>query len=120
MAKETSKKRPARPFQGAKDGKPFTKDNQPPPEAKSAGWQRVRAERHFTKEILRQMGLIDGDGKPFVEYIRQVRQLAEEGNTEAMKQIRQAIEDDVKLIDVTTKGESIKSVVKWGDKDIPV
>ena len=110
MADKTTKKLPAKPFTGA-EGNTFSKHNQPSPEAKSKGWQRVRAERHFTQEILRQMGLIDGDGKPFKEYIRQVAELAKNGNAEALKQIRQAVEDEISKIDITTDGEKVQQQV---------
>lgn len=110
MADKTPKK-PRKLLNGNEDGIPFSKDNQPSPEAKSKGWQRVRAERHFTQEILRQMGLINGDGKPFVEYIRQVAVLAKNGNAEALKQVRQAIEDEVSKIDITTDGEKVQQQV---------
>lgn len=57
------------------------------------------------------MGLIDGDGKPFKEYIRQVAELAKNGNAEALKQVRQAIEDEVSKIDITTDGEKVQQQV---------
>lgn len=44
-AKKTSIKRPSKgrvPFRGAVDGKPFSKDNQPSPEAKSKGKKKSK------------------------------------------------------------------------------
>lgn len=41
--KESPKKRPAKPFKGVESStKPFTKENQPSSESKSAGWTRKR------------------------------------------------------------------------------
>lgn len=50
---KTPKKRPAKPFQGAKDGKPFTKETQPSPQAKSAGWQKKRTLKQLLAMELR-------------------------------------------------------------------
>jgi len=50
---ETPENRPANaPFRGAIDGKPFTSENQPAPEQKSAGWAKKKRGAELAKLIL--------------------------------------------------------------------
>ena len=111
MAEKTSKKRPAKPFRGAIDGKPFSKENQPPPEAKSKGWKERRSEMLLSKAIAEALGVTADDQTPLKGYAAKLILLAENGNAEALKQVRQAIEDEVTKIDITTDGEKVQQQV---------
>lgn len=96
MAKkiETSKKRPAKPFRGAVDGVPFSKDNQPKPEAKSKGWGHWRKQRHLTQAIITAM--VGKDGKPkkaFGEYVNSLIENAKAGNPKAIETLNKSMED---------------------------
>ena len=93
MAKagKTSAKRPAKPFKGAVDGKPFTKDNQPSPDSKSLGWKKRRAERLLTQAILAHMT----DGQNMSDYVLSLYKNAKKGNAKAIETINKGIEDDV-------------------------
>ena len=59
---KTSKRKPLR---GAIDGKPFTSENQPTPEAKKAGWKELREQRLLTQNLLKL--LLDENGIPTSE-----------------------------------------------------
>lgn len=99
IVKETTKKRPAKPFTG-KEGNTFSKDNQPSPEAKKKGWQELRKERLLTQEIIKE--LIGSDGKPkqsFKDYIRAMLTNAKRGNPKAIETINKCLEDDVLKVD---------------------
>ena len=98
MAKaiKTSNKRPPKPFKGAVDGKPFTTDNQPSPEAKKAGWEQWRKERHLTQSIIKEM--LGTDGKPtdtFKDFIAALVGNAKAGNPKAIDVVTRCIEDDI-------------------------
>ena len=120
MAEKTSKKRPAKPFRGAIDGKPFSKENQPSPEAKSNGWKERRSEMLLSKAIAEALGVTADDQTPLKGYAAKLILLAENGNAEAMKQIRSAVEDVVEKVDVTSNGEGITNpldlLIKKGGK----
>lgn len=80
------------PLRGAIDGKPFTTENQPPPEAKSKGWQEKRAERLLTQMIIEKMT----KGKALEEYVEALVTLATtEGNSKAIDTINKGIEDQI-------------------------
>ncbi len=100
MAKaiKTSKKRPAKPFKGD-EGKTFSADYQPSSEAKSKGWQELRAQRLLTQEILKDML----QGQTLSNYAKDLRRLAKEGNAKAIETINRAIEDDITKIALTDK-----------------
>lgn len=97
---KTSDKR--RYLQGAKDGKPFSKENQPDPELKRKGWQRLRQERHLTQEIIKLM--LGEDGTPtetFKSYIKALSDNAKKGNAKAIEVIQKSLEDDIQKIAFT-------------------
>ena len=111
MAKNDLKttKRPAKPFKG-NEGKKFDSVNQPTPEAKKAGWQEWRKERHLTQEILKK--LVGKDGQPtedFKSYIDSLFLNAKLGNPKAMETINKSIEDDIlKVAQTDSEGNDIK------------
>lgn len=121
MAQETPKKRQSRVY-GAKDGKPFTPENQPSPQAKSDGWKRRRAEMLLSKAIAEQLGVDTDDKAPLKKYAKRLVELAQEGNTEAMKQVRSSVEDVVDKVDLTSDGQAISNpldlLIKKGGKII--
>lgn len=87
---------------GVKDGVSFTSENQPSPEAKSKGWQKIRQERHLTQEIIKLM--IGDDGKPtdtFKGYLRSLAENAKKGNAKAIEVIQKSLEDDIQKIAFT-------------------
>lgn len=101
MAKEgkTSIKRPAKPFKGAVDGKPFTKENQPTPEEKSKGWQEKRAQKLLTQKILEKLT----DGNNLEEYVDSLIKNAKLGNPKAIEVVNNGIEEQVTKTETTLK-----------------
>lgn len=95
----TSKKRPVRPFNGAADGKPFSAENQPSPEAKKAGWEERKKERLFTGEVWSQ--LVGKDGMKLTDFTKKMIKLAEGGNPKAIEKVLGAIEDDSIKLDAS-------------------
>jgi len=96
MAKENAKETPK--IQGGKGlmkgnetGKPFTSDNQPSPEAKSKGWQELRAQRLLTQKILEEMT----KGTNMADYFQSLLSNAKMGNAKAIETINRGIEDQV-------------------------
>lgn len=90
---KSTKKLPAKPFTG-KEGNTFSKDNQPAPELKKAGWQELRKQRHLTQSIIAHM--IGEDGKPkkaFKEYMESLVKNAMIGNPKAIETINKGLED---------------------------
>lgn len=67
----------------------FSKDNQPPPEKKSAGWKKWREERHLTRGIIKELQ----DEKNFLEYIKSMIKLAKQGNPKAIDVVTKCIEE---------------------------
>jgi len=92
MAKEdkTSKK-PRKLVNGAIDGKPFSKEYQPTPEAKSKGWQEKRAEKLLTQKILEVLL----NGKNLEDYVKSLFDNAKEGNSKAIETINNGIQENV-------------------------
>jgi hypothetical protein len=105
MAKEVNTpKKPRKLMKGAIDGKPFTKDNQPSPEAKSKGWQERRAEKILTQKIIET--LINGNN--LEDYVKSLFLNAKKGNAKAIDTINNGIEDQV----VKTENTGIIRVVR--------
>ena len=119
MSAKTTKKLPPKPFTGA-EGNTFSKDNQPDPKLKSDGWKRRRAEMLLSKAIAEALGVDTDDKAPLKKYAKRLVELAQEGNSEAMKQVRSSVEDVVDKVDLTSDGERIQSVIVWGGKEIKV
>jgi len=109
MEKETPIKRRHR-LNGVKDGVSFTKDNQPSPELKKAGWQELRKQRHLTQEIIKMM--IDDDGKPtktFIEFKKALINNANKGNPKAIDVINKCLEDEIiKVAATNVSGEDVE------------
>lgn len=82
-----------------KVGVRFSKDNQPPPEAKSKGWRELRAERHLSQAIIKEM--LGDNGTPtqsFKEYLQSLVMNAKMGNAKAIEAVNKYIEDDISLL----------------------
>ena len=94
-------------------GPKFSKENQPNPEAKKLGWQKIREKRMLTASIIDAM--FGGDGEPkqaFKDYMRHLMQHAKDGHPQAMKTINNAIEDEVQKIAITdTEGNALPPVI---------
>ncbi len=82
---------------GAETGKPFTKDYQPTPEAKSKGWQEKRAEKLLTQKIIEKLT----EGETLDEYVKSLITNAKLGNAKAIDTINNGLEEQI------TKTESI-------------
>jgi len=91
--KKTTRKLPAKPFTG-KEGNSFSKNNQPPPEAKKAGWEQWRKERHLTQAIVKKMLGIDGKPtKTMNTFINKLIINANKGNPKAIEVLSKTMED---------------------------
>lgn len=94
-------------------GPKFSKENQPSPEAKKKGWQQLRAERHLSQAIIKEM--LGDDGKPtdtFKDYIRSLVINAKDGNAKAIEAVNKFIEDDVQKIALTDPdGQALKQTI---------
>lgn len=113
LKKKTPNKRPKKPFRGAKDGKPFTKENQPSPEAKKKGWEKWRKERHLTQEIIKQVG----EGTTLKSYVKSLVVLAKKGNPKAIDAVNRCLEDDIiKIAQTDTEGNDIDLKIGYGKK----
>jgi len=111
--KKTPKKRPAKPFRGAIDGKPFTKETQPTPEAKSEGWKNLRAQRLLTQGILAHMT----KGKNMQEFINSLYANAKKGNPKAIETIVKGIEEDViKIASTDVEGNDKAAIFVLDDR----
>ncbi len=105
-ALKTTKKRPAKPFNGS-EGKVFSTDNQPSPEAKKQGWEERRAQKLLTQKIIEKM-----TGKPLDEYVDSLILNAKLGNAKAIDTINKGIEDQIEQSQVDHKGlEPI--IIEW-------
>jgi hypothetical protein len=98
---KTSVKRARKPGNGGTvlpdPPKPFTRETQPSPKAKSEGWKKRRAERILTQEILSYV-MRDNNLK---DYVTNLFKNANKGNAKAIETINRSIEDDVIKISQT-------------------
>jgi hypothetical protein len=108
---KTSKKRPAKPFRGAIDGKPFTKDNQPSPEAKSKGWEARRAERLLTQKIIEKLT----GANNLEEYVDSLFNNAKMGNAKAIDTLNNGIEEQITKTETTITDTRPPSTVTMPD-----
>jgi len=109
MEDKTPKKRPKIPFTGVKDGKSFTSENQPSPEAKKAGWEEMRAKKLLTQKIVEKLT----GGKTLEEYVEALYQLATiDGNSKAIETINKGIEDQVDKSEVKHEGTA-PIIIEW-------
>lgn len=111
---KNDQKRPKVPFKGG-EGKVFTSETQPSPEAKKAGWERKRQERLLTQKILEKMT----EGKTLEDYVQSLITNAKLGNSKAIDTINKGIEDQVEQIDITGNTES-KFIILPNGSTIPV
>lgn len=103
---KTSKKRPSKPFNGAVDGVPFSKENQPSPEAKSEGWKELRAKRLLTQQIIAEM--TGEEGKNLKSYVKSLIDNAKNGNSKAIETINKCLEDDIiKVAQTDSEGNDL-------------
>jgi hypothetical protein len=110
-SQETPKKRPSKPFRGVIDGKSFTKDNQPSPALKKAGWEELRKQRLLTQSVIKEM--IGPDGVPtdtFNGYIKALIKNANEGNPKAIDAINKCLEDDIMKIEQHITNQPLLSI----------
>lgn len=83
-------------------GPKFSKDNQPSPEAKKKGWRELRAERHLSQAIIKEM--LGDDGQytdTFKSYIKSLVTNAKAGNAKAIEAVNKFIEEDIQKIALT-------------------
>src|SRR6478609_7799773 len=87
------------------EGKKFTPEAQPTPEAKSEGWKKLRAKRLLTQAILAHMT----KEKNLESYINSLYANAKKGNPKAIETINKGIEDDIAKVAFTdTDGNDVK------------
>lgn len=117
---EKRPKKPAKPFKGVESGVSFTKDNQPSPELKKAGWQELRKRRLLTQELIKMM--LNEDGTPkhtFTDYMNSLVLNAKNGNPKAIDTINKAIEDEIiKVAQTNSDGEDVEGVFIIGKIDL--
>ena len=93
---KTSKKRPFKPFKGD-EGVKFSKENQPPPENKSKGWQEKRAERLLTQKIIEKLT----GSNNLEEYVDSLFNNAKMGNAKAIDTLNNGIEEQITKTETT-------------------
>lgn len=113
-ATKTTTKRasPKVPFKG-NEGVRFSKNKQPTPEAKKKGWRELRAERHLSQAIIKEM--LGEDGKytdSFKSYIKSLVTNAKAGNAKAIEAVNKFIEDDIQKVAFTDEeGKAIDRTI---------
>jgi hypothetical protein len=102
MAKETSKKRPLKPFKG-NEGVTFSKEYQPTPEAKRKGWQEKRAEKLMTQLFIEK--LTGNKGEILDEVVESIITNAKLGNAKAIDVLINCIEEQITKTQIEVKQE---------------
>lgn len=119
-ANKTTIKRPKKPFTG-KEGVLLSKENQPAPEAKKAGWQELRKRRLLTQELIKMM--LNEDGTPkhtFTDYMQSLVLNAKNGNPKAIDTINKAIEDEIiKVAQTNSEGEDVEPTYIFNSNGVP-
>jgi hypothetical protein len=92
-------KKPRKLMNGAETGKPFTKDYQPTPEAKSKGWEAKRAEKLLTQKIIEKLT----DGNNLDDFIESLITNAKMGNAKAIDVLTNGIEEQITKTETTLK-----------------
>lgn len=109
MAKTTNKRHKV----GPNDGVKFSSENQPSPEAKKAGWEQFRKERHLTQSIIKMM--LGEDGTPnetFKGYLDSLVKNAQLGNPKAIDAVNKCLEDEIiKVAATNSAGEDVQPVI---------
>lgn len=106
---KTPIKRQQNRVMGVKDGVSFTTENQPSPEQKKLGWQKIREQRHLTQSILKEM--LGNDGIPtesFKGFMQSLVINAKTGNPKAIDIISKCIEDDIQKVQQTNINYNIE------------
>jgi hypothetical protein len=93
---KTTKKRPQKLFKGD-EGVKFSKDNQPPPENKSKGWEVKRAERLLTQKIIEKLT----GSNNLEEYVDSLFNNAKMGNAKAIDTLNNGIEEQITKTETT-------------------
>ena len=107
---KTSKKRPIKPFKGD-EGVKFSKDNQPPPENKSKGWEARRAERLLTQKIIEKLT----GSNNLEEYVDSLFNNAKMGNAKAIDTLNNGIEEQITKTETTITDTRPPSTVTMPD-----
>jgi len=105
---KTSSKRRDHHLKGAIDGKPFTSENQPSPEAKKAGWKEWREKRMLTQMIAKKMA----QGTTLEEYYQSLLDNAKAGNAKAIETINKGIEDQIDKSEVKHE-TTAPIIIEW-------
>lgn len=83
----------------------FSSGNQPSGEAKSKGWQEMKAKRLLTQEIIKQLT----EGTNLSDYVTSLRTNAAMGNAKAIETLNRGMEDEITKVAQTTKdGDDIQ------------
>lgn len=107
-AAKTTTKLPVKPFTGA-EGNCFSKDNQPDPALKKAGWEQWRKERNLTQAVIKELLGEDGAGLKFNEYVKALIKNAKAGNPKAIDAVNKCLEDEViKVAATNAAGEDVQ------------
>lgn len=99
---DNAKKTTISRLHGSKDGRQFSSENQPSPEAKKAGWEELRKRRLLTQSLLKM--LMDSEGIPTKEgedYFKSLLFNAKEGNAKAIDTLNNALEEQVSKVETT-------------------
>lgn len=112
-ARTTTRKPPAKPFTGT-EGVKFSKENQPAPERKKAGWEEVRKKKLLTQSVIQKMIGEDGEpNKTFGQYVTALIRIAKKGNPKAIETINRCLEDEViKIANTDPDGNPVSPVTK--------
>jgi len=107
---KTTKKRPQKLFKGD-EGVKFSKENQPPPEAKSKGWEARRAERLLTQKIIEKLT----GSNNLEEYVDSLFNNAKMGNAKAIDTLNNGIEEQITKTETTITDTRPPSTVTMPD-----
>ena len=110
-ADDKTPKKPRIRMNGIETGKPFTKDNQPSPEAKSTGWEARRAERLLTQKIIEKLT----GANNLEEYVDSLFNNAKMGNAKAIDTLNNGIEEQITKTETTITDTRPPSTVTMPD-----
>lgn len=104
MNNEKEDKTTSKPHRvGPETGVKFSAENQPTPEAKKKGWEKIRKDKLLTQEVVKMM--FGDDGKPtktFKGFMEKVVENANKGNSKALEILSKCIEDDIQKSETVT------------------
>jgi hypothetical protein len=110
-ADDKTPKKPRIRMNGIETGKPFTKENQPSPEAKSKGWEARRAERLLTQKIIEKLT----GANNLEEYVDSLFNNAKMGNAKAIDTLNNGIEEQITKTETTITDTRPPSTVTMPD-----